>query len=86
MRTAEVTILSEDGLHARPASLFVREAGKFRSEITVTADGISVNGKSIMGLLTLALCSGAVVTIAADGIDEENAVQQLAVILAGGRS
>ncbi len=83
MRSTEITIQSEDGLHARPASIFVREAGRFRSEITVTADGVSVNGKSIMGLLTLALCAGARVTIVAEGADEESAIATLAGILAG---
>jgi phosphocarrier protein HPr len=83
MRSAEVTIQHEQGVHARPASIFVREAARFKSEVNLTADGVTVNGKSIMGLLTLALCHGARVTITADGADEEDAVRKLEELLSG---
>ena len=49
----EVEVLNEYGIHARPAALFVKTAGKFTCEIMVEKDGIKVSGKSIMGLLTL---------------------------------
>jgi phosphocarrier protein HPr len=50
----EVTILNENGLHALPASRFVKQAEKFKSDITLTKNGVEVSGKSIMGILTLA--------------------------------
>lgn len=72
-----------DGLHARPASVFVREAGKFKADIELTSGGVTVNGKSILGILTLALYPGSEVTIHADGPDESEAVESLSPILTG---
>ncbi len=83
MQSKEITITHEEGVHARPASIFVREAAKFQSEITLTADGTTVNGKSIMGLLMLALCNGAQVQVNADGPDEADAVNRLGDVLSG---
>ena len=54
----ELIISNQSGLHARPAAAFVKMANKFQAEITVTKDGDSVNGKSIMGLMTLAAAKG----------------------------
>jgi phosphocarrier protein len=83
MESTEITITHAEGVHARPASVFVREASKFKSEITLTAEGTTVNGKSIMGLLMLALCNGAKVTLNTEGPDEEVALEKLSGILAG---
>ncbi|MEQ9362854.1 MAG: HPr family phosphocarrier protein [Leptospirales bacterium] len=83
MESTEITITHAEGVHARPASVFVREAAKFKSEITLTSDGTTVNGKSIMGLLMLALCNGAKVVVHADGPDEEEAAAVLSEILSG---
>ena len=47
----EVTVLNATGLHARPASMFVQTAGKFKSKIHVIKDGSSINAKSIMGIM-----------------------------------
>lgn len=65
------------GLHARPASLFVKVASKFSCEILVIKDGIEVNGKSIMGLLMLALSPNTEFKIIADGEGEAEAIQAL---------
>lgn len=78
-----VTVLHPGGVHTRPASVFVREAGKFKSEIMLTCEGTSVNGKSIMGLLMLAMGPGAVVTIEATGEDEIEAVTILSEVMSG---
>lgn len=83
MISSTVRIEHPQGLHARPASVFVREAGKFRSEISVSANGVTVNGKSIMGLLMLALGQGTEVTVGAAGPDAEAAVERLAAVLNG---
>jgi phosphocarrier protein HPr len=72
------------GLHARAAVKFVQLAGKYRAEIKVTKDGLEVNGKSIMGLLTLVAACGMEITIVAEGGDAENAVAALAVLVDGG--
>lgn len=66
------------GMHARPASLFVQTASKFPCEIKVVRDGIEVNGKSIMGLMMLALGPGAEFSIIAEGEKEEEAISVLA--------
>ena len=83
MFSQTIKIQHPDGVHTRPASVFVREAGKFKSEITLVHEGTTVNGKSIMGILMLALAPGAEVTIQAAGDDEQEAVAALAGILAG---
>ena len=65
------------GLHARPASIFVKIANRFESEITVTKEDQTVNGKSIMGLLMLAAEQGVEVDLAATGRDAERALVEL---------
>jgi phosphocarrier protein len=65
------------GLHARPAAEFVKLAGKYQSEISVGKDGMWVNGKSIMGVMTLAAEFGSEVTVRAEGEDAEWAVEAL---------
>jgi phosphotransferase system HPr (HPr) family protein len=72
-----MTIKNRMGLHARPAAMFVQEAGKFKSQIYVVKDGLQVNGKSVMGLMLLAAESGAKLTIKADGPDEAKALEAL---------
>jgi phosphocarrier protein len=65
------------GMHARPASVFVQTASKFNSEIKVIKDEVEVNGKSIMGLMMLALSPGSEFKIIADGKDEDLAIDAL---------
>lgn len=73
----EVTIKSKQGLHARPAALFVQVANRFDSSITIKKDKEAVNGKSIMGILILAAEKGTKVTIIAQGDDAEEALEKL---------
>ena len=68
---------SSTGMHARPASLFVQIASKFPCEISVIRDEIEVNGKSIMGIMMLALGAGAIFKVKAEGEKEEEAIQAL---------
>jgi len=65
------------GLHAKPAGMFVREAGRFQSTIMVTKDGTEVNGKSVMQLMLLAAECGSRVTLRIDGPDEAAALAAL---------
>ncbi len=69
------------GLHARAAVKFVQLASRFRSEVTVEKEGQAVNGKSIMGLLTLVAAFGMEVTIAAEGPDAAEALAALAALV-----
>lgn len=77
-----VTIRNRLGLHARPAAELVKTASQFSSEITLGKDGSWVNGKSIMGVMTLAAECGSEVTVRAEGSDAEQAIEHLAACLA----
>ena len=72
-----VTVVHRQGLHARPAALFVQAAKRFVSRVTVKKGRKIVDGKSIMGLLTLAAGSGARISIVIDGPDAAAALEQL---------
>ena len=69
------------GMHARPASLFVKLASQFPCDITVIRDDIEVNGKSIMGLMMLALSAEVEFTITADGKKEDEALEVLTQLI-----
>jgi len=77
----EIVIKNKQGLHARPAAIFVQIANKFESEISVKKDEREVNGKSIMGILMLGAECGTQVYIKATGPDAEEAVSELEAIL-----
>ena len=79
----ELVIENQSGLHARPAAAFVKMANNFRAEITVTKDGDSVNGKSIMGLLTLAAARGTKLVIEIEGDDATEAVDAIRSLVEG---
>ena len=75
-----IIVKHKAGLHARPASLFVRTASKFNSEITVknlSMGGDPVDAKSILMVLTLGVTQNNEIQIRAEGPDEQNAVQKL---------
>lgn len=73
----EITVLNATGLHARPASMFVQTAGKFKSKIFVVKDGNSINAKSIMGIMAGGISQGTTIEIEAEGEDETEAVNAL---------
>lgn len=73
----DLTIENRNGLHARPAALFVKTSSRFRSEVWVEKDGEKVNGKSIMGLMMLAAGKGSVLRITAEGDDAPLVMQEL---------
>lgn len=73
----DVVVQNKLGLHARPASMFVKLATRFECEIFVEKEGEEVNGKSIMGLMMLAAASGTTLTIRAEGGDAGQAVDEL---------
>lgn len=80
----EGTIVNSLGMHARPAAQVVRLASTFKSAIELAHDGQTVNGKSIMGVMTLAAECGAVVRVRADGDDADAAVAALIDLIAKG--
>jgi phosphocarrier protein len=81
MSTLEVTIVNRLGLHARAAAKFVHLASAFASRVTVTRDGTRVDGKSILGLLTLAASRGTKLHLTIQGDDEAEAAAQLSELV-----
>ena len=79
----KLIIKNEQGLHARPAAIFVQIANKYESDIIVKKGVLEVNGKSIMGLLTLAAEKGAKLIIKANGNDAKEAIEDLEKIILG---
>jgi phosphocarrier protein len=75
--TKELTVINKLGIHARPAALFVKVAGKFACDIQVEKDGETINGKSIMGLMMLAANQGSRLRVTAEGRDAEAALAAL---------
>ncbi|UOQ94325.1 phosphocarrier protein HPr [Halobacillus shinanisalinarum] len=71
-------ITSADGVHARPATVLVQNAGKYESDINLHYKEKSVNLKSIMGIMSLGIPSGAEVKLTAEGSDEQEAIDHLA--------
>jgi phosphocarrier protein HPr len=81
MYQKDAVITAPNGLDTRPVAQFVKEAKNFVSDITVTTNGKSVSAKSLFKLQTLGLTHGTQVTIAAEGEDEHQAVEQLVALL-----
>lgn len=77
----KLIVTNKQGLHARPAALFVQIANKFDSRIIVRRHKEAVNGKSIMGILTLGAEKGSQVWIEVEGEDAQEAMQELEKIL-----
>lgn len=84
MHEATVEIVNRAGMHARPASEFVKLAGRFRSDIRLEKDGVEVNGKSIMGVLMLAAECGTRLVIRAHGDDAGEALEALSDLVGRG--
>ena len=78
----EVLIINRAGIHARPAAKLVQTASAFSSDIFLESGGERVNGKSIMGIITLGATYQTTVKIFADGTDERAAVAALAELFA----
>lgn len=77
-------IVNSLGLHARAAAQLVQTANRFRSDIQVEKDGMRVNGKSIMGVLTLAAAKGSTITVSCEGEDADGAMVALAKVIENG--
>jgi Phosphotransferase System HPr (HPr) Family len=73
----EIKIKNRLGIHARPAAMLAQEAGRFKSDIFITKDGMEVNAKSIMGIMMIAAEQGSTVSIAVNGPDEESAAKAI---------
>lgn len=77
MINESVTIKNKLGLHARAAVKFVNTANRFASSVKIIKEGQEIDGKSILGILTLAAVQGSVITLKISGKDEKEAFQAL---------
>lgn len=84
MSEREARIVNPLGMHARPAAEFVKTANRFRSQVSVRRGDLTVNGKSIMGMMMLAAERGSTLVIAADGADAAEALDALCELVAAG--
>lgn len=80
----KVTVKNPAGIHARPASVIVQEASRYQSDFHVHMYGYRINGKSILGLLTLAAEQGAELELELDGPDEEEAIERMSALFDNG--
>jgi phosphocarrier protein len=83
LKESEVILKNETGLHARPASIFIKMASKYSSEIKVIKDNKEYNGKSIIGILSMGAGKGTKLIIKAEGKDEEQAIEALKALIEG---
>jgi len=83
MIARDVIIRNKLGLHARAAVKFVNTANRFGAEVRIEKDGSDVDGKSILGILTLAATQGSTIALRVDGSDEVAAVQALVDLIDG---
>lgn len=74
MISRDVTIKNSVGLHARPATFFIQKANSYKSSIWVEKEDCRVNAKSLLGVLSLGITKGTTITLIADGIDEQIAI------------
>ncbi|MCD7928028.1 MAG: HPr family phosphocarrier protein [Oscillospiraceae bacterium] len=82
MYMKEVVINNQVGLHARPATFFIQKANEFKSSVWIEKEDRRVNAKSLLGVLSLGITKGTSVTLIADGLDEKEAVDDLAELIA----
>jgi phosphocarrier protein HPr len=72
-----VKIINDAGLHTRPAATIVKLAAKYKSEFYINKNGLHINGKSIIGVMTLAAEKDSELILTFDGPDEEQAAQEI---------
>jgi len=81
MITKEVVVKNSTGLHARPATLLVKKASSFKSEVTIEFNGKKANAKSLIGVLSLGVTKGSTVSVIAVGDDEGYAAEEMVKLI-----
>ncbi len=81
MREIQITLINKLGLHARASAKFVSTAARFQSQLEVSKDQQTINGKSIMGVMGLAAKLGSELTLRIDGSDEVEVEQALVALI-----
>ena len=81
MFSKEIIVRCDSGLHNKQATYFVQKANEFSSSIWVESDNRRMNAKSLLGIMSLGIVTGAVVTLSAEGEDAKEAVEALEALL-----
>ncbi len=81
MKSEQIVIQAEAGIHARPAGLLVKAAGGFESQVSIEKDGKKVDAKRLLGVLSLAIKKGETITLTVDGSDEDAAMEAIKQII-----
>lgn len=81
MYSKEIVVRCESGLHNRQATYFVQKANEYVSSVWLESKNRKMNAKSLLGIMSLGIVTGATVTISADGPDDEAAVVALEALL-----
>ena len=81
MFNKEVIVRCESGLHNKQVTYFVQKANEFKSSIWLESENRRMNAKSLLGIMSLGIVTGAAVTLSADGADAEDAVNALEAML-----
>ena len=84
MVSQTVTVTNPTGLHARPAAMFVKEAQKYQSALTLEKDGKTANGRSMIAVMSLGAGAGSTVTLSREGEDEQEALKALVALIESG--
>jgi phosphocarrier protein len=84
MYVKDVQVKNQVGLHARPATFFIKKANEFKSSIWVEKEERRINAKSLLGVLSLGIIGGTLIKIIADGSDENAAVEALVKLVESG--
>ncbi|MCX8054190.1 MAG: HPr family phosphocarrier protein [Ignavibacteria bacterium] len=79
-----VKVINRSGIHTRPAASIVKLASKFKSEIFLIRDKFAINGKSIIGVMTLAAEQGSEIKVRAEGPDEQEAIDEIVKLFESG--
>ena len=77
MVSRDITIVNDVGLHARPATFFIQKANSYKATIWLEEGGRRINAKSLLGVLSMGIVKGTVITLISDGADEVNALDGL---------
>ncbi|MBE6540421.1 MAG: HPr family phosphocarrier protein [Ruminococcaceae bacterium] len=84
MLSKEITLVNSVGLHARPATFFIQKANSYRCSVWIENNSRRANAKSLLGVLSLGVRQGDSVTLIADGIDENEALEGLCSLILSG--
>ena len=82
MLLREIAIVNDVGLHARPATFFIQKANSYKASVWIEKEDRRVNAKSLLGVLSMGIVKGTVITLIADGEDEAEAIDGLEKLIA----